>query len=554
MTNYMKMYKVFAAAAAIISLVACNKQSAQQMADAADKVKVSCNPEVLTKVGGEIPVTLTITYPESYFTPQSKLVVTTVQVYAGGEVPAKPFTYQGEMVKENNRIVSDKGGTVTESFSFPYSSDLQKCYLELRGKAYYRGNVVTVPSRKVAEGVITTGADASRKGYYDYKADGYQHVVSQTYEGQIHYDVNSAAVKNSELSGKSFQDFKNQMKEVSEDDRVKIKDVKIISYASPEGGEEHNAKLSDDRSNAARQTWSKALKDVDGVGTPDVKSVGQDWEGFKEAVAKSDLEDKDLILRVLSMYNDPGVRENEIRNMSQIFTELKKEVLPELRRSRFVTEIEVQNYTDEELHKLVERKRLFLIDEPALLRIAATSSSLDDKAMFYRAAADRFGSQIGKYDLAITNLDKDAHAVTEVYLDQLEDQNDPDVLNARGVVELRRGNLEKAAEFFRKSGNESAGRNLGVIALLSGDYKAAAEALKGAKDENEAIADIMAGDLNAAREALEGNDSAMADYYRAVIAARNKKVSEARKHLESACKKDPSLKEKSLKDIEFVTL
>lgn len=554
MNIYMKTVRLLAAAAAILALAACNKNSAQQMADATNQVKVDCNPEVLTKVGGEVPVTLTITYPASYFTPESKLVVTPVLVYEGGESAARAFTYQGAKVKENNRIVSEDGGTVTESFSFPFTDGMQKSYLELRGKAYYKGKVVTVPSRKVAEGVITTGANVNMTGYYDYKADGYQHTVSQTYEGQIHYDVNSSAVKSSELSGKSFQDYKNQMAEVAGDDRVTVKDVKIISYASPEGGEERNEKLSGERSSAARQTWNKALKDLDGMGTPDVQSVGQDWEGFKEAVAKSDLEDKDLILRVLSMYNDPEVRESEIRNMSQIFTELKKEVLPELRRSRFVTEIEYQNYTDEELHKLVERKRLYLIDEPALLRIAATSETLDDKAMFYRAAADRFGSQIGKYDLAITNLDRNAHAVTEVYLDQLDNQDDPDVLNARGVIELRRGNIDKAESFFKKSGNESAGRNLGLIALVRGDYKTAAESLKGAGGENEAIADIMSGDLEGAKKALEGNDSAMADYYRAVIAARNKKVSEARKYLDSAYGKDPSLKEKALKDIEFIAL
>ena len=550
----MKAIKFFAVAAMVSALAACNKNSAQQMADAANKVVAECTPKVLAKVNGEVPVKLAVTYPANYFTPESKLTVTPVLVYEGGEAEGPTFTYQGAKVKENNRIIPEDGGTVTESFSFPFVDGMKKCYLELRSKAWYKGNIVTIPARKVADGVITTGGDISRKGYYDYKEDGYQHFVTRTAEGQIHYDVNSSAVKNSELSGKSFSEYKSQLAELADNDRVKVKDVKIISYASPEGGEEHNAKLSDQRSNAAKDTWDKALKGIDGLGTPEIESVGQDWEGFKEAVSKSNLEDKDLILRVLSMYEDPEVRETEIRNMSQIFTELKKEVLPELRRSRFVTEIEMQNYTDEELHKLVERKRLYTLDETALLRIAATSKTIEDKGMFYRAAADRFNSQVGRYDLAIVNLDQDAHAVTEVYLDQLENQDDADVLNARGVIELRRGKFDKAREFFEKSGNGSAKKNLGLVALILGDYDTAAEGLKGSGDENEAIANIMAGNLDAAEKALKDDESAIADYYRAVIAARHNQLVTAKKHLDSACRKDPSLKEKALKDIEFVAL
>ena len=254
------------------------------------------------------------------------------------------------------------------------------------------------------------------------------------------------------------------------------------------------------------------------------------------------------------MYNDPEVRESEIRNMSQIFTELKKEVLPELRRSRFVTEVEYENYTDAELQRLADRKLLYLVDEPAVLRIAATSEDPERKELFYRAAAERYNSQVGRYDLAILKLDQGSHAVTEMYLQQMKDQNDPDVLNALGVVELRRGNFDKAAEFFEKSGNASAIRNLGIVALSKGDYHTAADKLKGAGDVNEAIANIMCGELDAAESALKDVDSAQADYYRAVVAARKGKLKEAKKLLDSACEKDPSLREKALKDIEFVAL
>lgn len=550
----MKTNIFLAAAAAVLALAGCNKNSAQQMADAASKVGVSCNPEVLAVVNNAIPVSITVDWPAAYFAPESKLAVTPVIVYEGGEVAGPVFRYQGEKVRENNKVISAGGGSVTESFSIPYVEGMNKCYLELRSVATYKEKKVALPSRKVADGVITTGNGFSNWGYYDYKDDGYQHVKVETSEGQIHYDVNSSAVKGSELSGKSFKGYTAALSEIAENDRARIKDVKIISYASPEGGEERNAKLSDERSNAAKKAWDSVSKKLDGVAAPDVQSVGQDWEGFQEAVAKSDIEDKDLILRVLSMYNDPEVRESEIRNMSQIFTELKKEVLPELRRSRFVTEVEYQNYTDEELQEFAERKKLYFVDEPAILRIAATSKDPEQKEFFYRAAIDRFGSQVGRYDLALVNLDNGKQAVAEVFLKQLKDQNDPDVLNAYGVVELRRGNFDKAAEYFDKAGTPTADKNLGIVAMSKGDFVTAAARLKGAGGVNEAIANIMTGNLDAASKALDGTDSAEADYYRAVIAARKGKVKDAKKFLDSACEKNPALREKALKDIEFVAL
>ena len=549
----MKITKIFAVAALVSALAACNKNSAQQMADAAANVGVSCVPEVLTVINNEIPVSITVDYPAAYFAPESKLAVTPVIVYEGGEAAGPVFRYQGSDVRENNKVISNEGGSVVENFTIPFVEGMKKCYLELRSVATYKDKTIALPSRKVADGVILTGNDFSTVGYYEYKEDGYQHSYTKTSEGQIHYDVNSSAVKNSELSGVSFREYKEELAELAENDRAKIKDVKIISYASPEGGEERNAKLSKERSDAAKKAWGSVSKNLD-TGTPDVQSVGQDWEGFQEAVAKSNIEDKDLILRVLSMYNDPEVRESEIRNMSQIFTELKKEVLPELRRSRFVTEVEYENYTDAELQRLADRKLLYLVDEPAVLRIAATSEDPERKELFYRAAAERYNSQVGRYDLAILKLDQGSHAVTEMYLQQMKDQNDPDVQNALGVVELRRGNFDKAAEHFEKSGNACAEKNLGIVALSKGDYHTAADKLKGAGDVNEAIANIMCGELDAAESALKNVEGARADYYRAVIAARRGKLKEAKKLLDSACEKDPALREKALKDIEFVAL
>ena len=214
----MKITKIFAVAALVSALAACNKNSAQQMADAAANVGVSCVPEVLTVINNEIPVSITVDYPTAYFAPESKLAVTPVIVEAAGPV----FRYQGSAVRENNKVISNEGGSVVENFTIPFVEGMKKCYLELRSVATYKDKTIALPSRKVADGVILTGNDFSTHGYYEYKDDGYQHSYTKTSEGQIHYDVNSPAVKNSELSGVSFREYKEELAELAENDRAKI--------------------------------------------------------------------------------------------------------------------------------------------------------------------------------------------------------------------------------------------------------------------------------------------------------------------------------------------
>jgi hypothetical protein len=276
--------------------------------------------------------------------------------------------------------------------------------------------------------------------------------------------------------------------------------------------------------------------------------VGQDWEGFQEAVAKSDIRDKDLILRVLSMYSDPAVRESEIKNMSAIYSEISEEVFPELRRARFITTTEYQNYTEEELKKIAER-RMYVLDEEAVLRVASVTADPERKALLYRLAAERFGSERGLYNLAMTCLDGGRHEVAEAYLEKIENPG-PDVLNALGVVKLRRGDLNAAADLFKRAANDDAKANLAAIDIIRGNYAEAASALSGTGNANEALADILTGKLAEASSAIKGDD-ARSEYLSAIIAARKGNASAAKTKIESAGSKDAALKERAAKDIEF---
>ena len=540
-----RIFKVFTLCALVVAAASCSKSRAEQM-KLAENVKVNCTPEVLALVGDKIPAEITVTYPAKYFHPKATLEVTPVLVYEGGEQAAQTFTYQGEKVKDNYTVVAYDGGTVKESVSFKYVKGVEKSYLELRSVAYYKGKPIEIPAIKVADGCNVTQLLATTGGEYGFKKDAYQDVIKESAEGQILYDYNSANVKNSQLRSNSVKELQAALEEIEADPRYTVTATKIIAYASPEGGQEYNAKLSDKRAASAKKVWKKVTGGME-ADNLEVKSMGQDWEGFQEAVQKSNLSDKDLILRVLSMYSDPAVRESEIRNMSQVYTEIDKTVFPELRRARFIADVDYKNFSEAELEEL-SRKAIDVLDEEALLRVAAKSDAPARKAELYKIAVKKFGSDRANFNLAVLSLNEGKVDDAAKYLDAVKDQ-DADVVNAKGVCELRKGNYDAAAKLFKQSGTTEAKANLGTVDLLEGNYSQAAAELDGTGSHNTAVAYILAGQLDKASAAITCN-CPRSNYLRAIIAARKGNASDVAKYLEVA-KKNPAFKARAEKDVEF---
>ena len=544
MKNFLK---IFILGAAVVSFAACSKTRAEQM-KLAEKLQIECTPEVLALVGDQIPVDLAVTYPEGYFHPKALLEVTPVLVYAGGEEQKGPtFIYQGEKVLDNYKVVAKDGGTVREHFAFDYEEGMEQAYLELRGVARYKDKEIAIPAVKVADGTIVTQLLAESDGEYSYKKDNYQAVLHEQTEGQVMYDYNSATIKGSELRSRSIKELQAALEAISADPRYTVKGTSVVAYASPEGGESYNAKLSDKRAESAQKAWSK----VTGEKAPDnleVRSIGQDWEGFREAIENSDIQDKDLILRVLSMYSDPAVRESEIKNMSKVYTEINKNVFPELRRARFITELDYQNFSDEELVEL-SQNAIDVLDEEGLLRVASISTDAARKAELYEKAVQKFASDRARFNLAALALDDHRPDAAAKYLDAIKEQ-DADVLNAKGVVELQRGDRKSAADWFRKAGTAEAKANLGLVELLNGNYDAAAKQLEGVHGVNGAIASLLAGRIDEA-EARVTCKCARAEYVRAIIAARKGDAEGVRQHLANLESKSKALYEQSRKDVEF---
>jgi outer membrane protein OmpA-like peptidoglycan-associated protein len=542
-----KIARILILGAAVVAAAACSKSRAEQM-KLAEKVQIVCTPEVLALVGDQIPVDLEVSYPDGYFHPKAILEVTPVLVYGGGEEVAGPtFTYQGEKVLDNYKVVAKSGGVVREHFAFDYEEGMEQAYLELRGVASFNGKEIAIPAVKVADGTVVTQLLAEASGEYSYKKDNYQAVLHEQTEGQVMYDYNSSTIKGSELRSRSIKELQAALEAIGADPRYTVRGTSVVAYASPEGGESYNAKLSDQRAASAQKAWSK----VTGEKAPDnleVRSIGQDWEGFREAVENSDIEDKDLILRVLSMYSDPAVRESEIKNMSKVYTEINKNVFPELRRARFITELDYQNFTDEELVEL-SKQAVDVLDEEGLLRVASISDDAARKAELYEKAVQKYASDRARFNLACLALDDNRPDAAAKYLDAVKEQ-DAAVLNAKGVVALQRGDRKEAAEWFRKSGTGEATANLGLVELLNGNYDKAAVLLKGTHGVNGAIASLLAGDIDEA-EARVTCKCGRAEYVRAIIAARRGDAEGVRTHLANLESKSKVLYERSRKDVEF---
>ncbi len=542
-----KAIKLLAVAAAAVAVASCS--SAQKMAELAENVVVTCDPAVLECVAGSIDAAITVTYPEDYFHPKATLEVTPVIVYDGGESKMSTLMYQGEKVKDNYKVVAKAGGTVKEQLHFDYVEGMEQSYLELRAVAKYKLKSYTLPTRKVADGVNTTYMLVKKTGVVPLKADNYQAVLQQTAEGQILYNINSADVNNKELKGQSIKDFQSALDEISSNERKTLVGTEVVAYASPDGGVDLNQKLSDKRSQSADKAWDKVMKDRE-IADPEVKSVGQDWEGFQELVQNSDIEDKDLILRVLSMYSDPAVRESEIKNMSNVYTELKSDVLPELRRARFIANVEYKNYTADELVELVD-DNIDVLDEPALLHAATLVKDLDSKEKLYEKAISKYDSDDAQFNLGVAYLQAGEINKAEKAFGKVETK-DKELDNALGVVALNKGDYTTASSYFKKAGTDAAKENQAVVDILTGNYDSAVNNLKDSKGccHNKVLAYILTDQLDKASSSAKCNSASVA-YLKAIIAARQGDNDKVKTYLDQVAKSDKTLAERATKDVEF---
>ena len=561
--------------------VACSNPA--KMAKIASMVSTECSPEVLEVVAGKIDATYSINFPEKFFVKKAVVEITPVLVYNGVEVNAPVQSLQGESVLENNKVVPyANGGKISNSVSFKYVPGMEKAQLELKVKirdaSKPNGKVYTIAQPiKIAdgtnctymlvntdvinsaivndtEGVANTAIAKNNKalsnaGGPTYAKDNYQSITNETKEAQIKYVINQSEVRKNQLTTSEIKAFEKFLKEIEKDSKKSLKSNDIVAYASPDGSWERNNELSQDRAKTAQTAFTKTIGKNNNAPV-NVSQIAEDWDGFRELVANSNIQDKELILRVLSMYSDPAVREREIKNMSSVFTSLKDKILPELRRARFIANVEVQNKTDKELVEIVNNNN-YNLDEESLLHAATLVNSSEKRVEIYKAAAKANKSDRSYNNLAVEYLKAGKTSQAKEALSQIAKKED-NYYNNMGIAELQDKNYEAALNNFSKSSLKEAKVNSAIPYIITGQYQKAVQALNGSNTYNEALANILTHNESKANSILTANTPEQA-YLRAIIAARKGDNSKAKAELSKASENN-KLAQRSKNDIEFAKL
>ena len=536
--------------AAILTLSSCSnklKPLAEQY--------IKAEPQPLEAIGGKVPVTINATFPAKWFNKKAVVTVTPVLRYQGGEAWGTSYTYQGEKVKGNNQVIPQKeGANVTMKSSFTYKPEMKKSELYLTFDAKIKNKTVKLPDVKIGEGVIATSelADAAT-ATAAIAADKFQRIIKEAHDANIMFLIQQANIRSSEL--KTAKEFNQEVANVNSAENKKISNIEVSAYASPDGGVSLNTTLAENRESNTTKMLNKDLKKAKIDAPVDAKYTAQDWEGFQELVSKSNIQDKELILRVLSMYQDPAQREQEIKNISSVYKNLADDILPQLRRSRLTLNYEIIGKSDEEIAKLASSNPSELNIEELLYAATLTSDPAKQEAIYTQATKQfpndyRGYNNLGKLAYQAGNIDK-----AESYFKKAASVNaTPEVNMNLGLVSLMKGDKTAAEAYFGKAaGTKELGESMGNLYIAQGQYERAVNSFGDSKTNSAALAQILAKDYNKAKNTLANVErpDAYTDYLMAVLGARTNNSSMVTSSLKSAVAKDSSLAKKAATDLEF---
>ena len=572
MKNLFKLSAVLAVV--VLTLSGCN--CFKKMAKNQDDVKLTCTPEVLVLNNGKVDADIAVTFPEKYFNAKAVLKVTPVIVFEGGEVAGTTQYFQGSKVDDNYTVIDKKmGGNYTMHVSFPYDERMACSELQLRAEikcpkgkckefTLVNLNNGAIPTKEeaavlaaggaeadalkrafgltVAQGVNTLQRDLNFASAMQDMESGYKNVITEVTKADYKYAINSSRLAKKAKTSEDLTAFQQKAAEQKDNDRIK-QNIYVNGYASPDGPEKFNDKLSAARSESGKKAAEELLKEI-GLSL-DAASYGEDWEGFKELVAASNIEDKALILSVLESYTSSSEREEQIKNMSNVFTALKKEILPQLRRAQLVNSSDITGKTDDEMAALVRAGKFAELDEKELLHIASTGKlTAAEKIATLEVAAREYKSAAAYNNLGVAyaEVGEGAKAAAAFANAVKAGANASAINNNLALVNLMNGNTVAAKAYTANASKETKA----LAAAAEGNYAQAQSQLEG---YNAAIAATMNADYTAAKQFIANDKSADADYLRAVIATKQGDMAAATAELKSAIAKDASLAERAKKDV-----
>lgn len=555
-----KIRSYFVLVLAVAFLSSCN--GLNKMKKSAGDVNYDVVPEVLEAHGGVVEVTIKGTFPEKYFDKNTVLEATPVLTYEGGETAFESVSVQGENVQANNEVMNYTGDSFTYTHKVDFVEDMMVSDLVLRIKATRKGQSLDFDPVKLADGVIATSTLATKDAMPVLMKDNFKRIIPENKAADIHYLINMANIRNTELKSDDIAAIKEYLEMVNEEERMEFINLVVSAYASPDGELDFNEKLSEKRAESAgkyiKREFEKAkISDIEKEGFVESKATAEDWEGFKTEVSGSSIQDKDLILRVLSMYSDPVVREREIKNMSSAYEVLKDDILPRLRRSKLIVNVNKIGRTDAEILEAIKSDPTQLNIEE-LLYAGTLTDDVEEQNKFYQVAANQVpkcirahnnvgftAMKLGKVDEAKAAFEK-AKAIS----------NNDVVKNNLGFVALVQGDFDAAEELFNSMTSPTTNSNygLGTIALVRGEYDKAVNLFGNEASSNNALAHILKGDLNKAKGMLDGMAKCACgtpSYLKAVVGARMDNKDYTMNSLREAVELNADWKAYALKDIEF---
>lgn len=537
--------------AAILTLSSCSnklKPLAEQY--------IKAEPQPLEAIGGKVPVTINATFPAKWFNKKAVVTVTPVLRYEGGEAWGTAYTYQGEKVKGNNQVIPQKAGAnVTMKSTFTYKPEMKKSELYLTFDAKVGKKTVKLPDVKIGEGVIATSelADAGTANAA-IAADKFQRIIKEAHDAKIMFLIQQAELRSKELNSTEITDWKALVKNADEAPNQNVA-IEISAYASPDGGMDLNTTLSEKREGNTSKYLAKELKKMKVDAPVDARYTAEDWEGFQELVSKSNIQDKDLVLRVLSMYKDPAEREKEIKNMSSVFSVLAEEILPQLRRSRLTANIEIIGKSDDEISALAKSNPAELNIEE-ILYAATLTDNCGEKMTIYTKASElypncyRTWNNVGMMAFKAGDLAKAEQMFNKSNSVKANNEANMNL----GLIALTKGDQAKAQQLFgNAAGVAELSEALGVLYLEQGEWAKAANSFGSVKSNNAALAQILVKDYSKASQTLAAvaNADATTSYLKAIVAARTNDANGVISNLKAAIAADKAMAKEAAKDLEF---
>lgn len=558
---------------AMVAVLLSSCAGLQKMKKNADQIQFKVTPEILEAHASKVDLAIDGKFPAKYFSKKATLVATPVLKYDGGETAYEPVTVQGEKVEANNKVISfTTGGNVSYKDAVDFKKAMSKSELYVNITASQGKKTLDFAPVKIADGVLATSEmivnfpkpilgvkrEANTTGKYDPNIDPFQRVVPDELQADIHYLINRSNLRKDEIEADDVTALEDYIEKANDNERIDLKQVEVSAYASPDGEIDFNADLAAKRKNTSSEFLAKKLKEAGVDIELKTKYTPEDWDGFKKLLEKSNIQDKELILRVLSMYNDPEVREREIKNLSEAFTSVAEDILPKLRRAKMTSNVDMIGKTDEELKALAKSDPASL--NPAELLYAATLfEDLNEQLTVYNSFIkiypdDWRGSNNAGYVLAKQMKYSNAKPFFEK-AEKLKN-NEPIVKNNLGVIALNEGDIDKAETLFGAAAGagKEVNYNLGIVSVKNAEYDKAVKYFSKDADINTAVAKIMAGDNNGALkdlEAFQRPNCFMKEYLKAVIGARTAKENLLFDSLAEACKINEKMKEKAKSDMEF---